>query len=111
MVGAVTLRDECRRCGEVLTRRHGVECSGAGVMLGAGHPDIDPAIGRSTVIDSVLNRYRNHWPEDTTAFEDVAEAIGKIYTTCRNFKQKDNGFWEDQTVAAHPPVPPPAQPP
>jgi hypothetical protein len=111
MLGSVTRHEACIKCGEVLTRKHAADCSGATVALAERYPGVQPPAGRTTMLDAVLNHHRNTKPQDSNAHSDVAAAVGLIYVECKGYQQQDNGFWVDPNRPDHMPVPRPPRPP
>ena len=87
-----------KACGAPVSRQHGVECSGAEALLvrRLGATAAAEALAHShghTVIDKVLNFYRNT-KAPPGVHRAIFEAISGIYTKCLGYQQQANGFWK-----------------
>jgi hypothetical protein len=94
MVGAVVRRDACRNnnCGQVLTRQHALECSGALDLLEPLRPPAHLARPNLNLLDNILNASRALTPPPHF-YATIARAIGLIYSRCLRFAQRPNGYW------------------
>ena len=95
-LGTIAKHDPCQKCGNALTRKHAVECSGGMELVRGSLPDIVDPNGRSTVLDSMLNFHRNARPDQTPAYDLITSAVALIYSLCKGWAQKDNGFWAEK---------------
>lgn len=107
-LGGVCRHQRCKKCndGTELSRKHGLECSGAIRLLEEKYArDFDPAAD-TTALDQVLNLYCFRTPHPRY-YEDMNAVIVRIMSQCLKMRQKDNGFWEDpDAVALAPPAGP-----
>jgi len=111
-LGAVTRHETCQNCGDTLTRAHAASCSGATTFLEEHHPEVPPAAhSRHTLIDAVLNNYRQQSPKDGPAHFNCARAIQLILEKCRGLRHQENGQWASddatqpsQTINTAPPA-------
>jgi hypothetical protein len=98
LLGGVLRHDTCVNCGQIATREHAVQCSGAFQLLEPlwehGLPLTRPEL---TILDNILNRDRNIVPTEHW-YRTLAQAVGLIYRNCLSFTQADTGYW-------HPPDP------
>ena len=94
-LGAVTRHETCHNCGGTLTRSHAADCSGATDLLTSLHPEVPPpAHSRHTLIDAVLNQYRQQASQDGPAHSNCAKAIQLILQKCRGLRQRQqDGRW------------------
>ena len=101
LIGGVCLHSRCKSCGEVLSRQHGLTCSGAeeclltefGSLL---HEDEYPHLN---ILDRLLNKYRSSPPTEHAEYwyESLEQAIAMVYRNCLGYQQADNGFWSDSS--------------
>jgi len=93
-LGAVTRHEKCSNCGGTLTRAHAAICSGAAAFLENLYPEVQPPVHpRHTLIDAVLNSYRQQSPKDGPAHFNCARAIQMILEKCRGLRHQENGMW------------------
>lgn len=97
-LGTVTRHESCIKCGDTLTRAHAADCSGATALLEELHPEVQrPAQPRLTLIDAVLNQYRQQSSQDGPAHSNCAKAITLILRNCRGLQQQqEDGRWVNQ---------------
>ena len=97
-LGIVTRHEVCCNCGETLTRAHAADCSGATALLRELHPEVSPpAQPRHTLIDAVLNHYRQQPSQDGPAHANCSTAIALILTKCRGLQLSlEDGRWLGQ---------------
>ena len=97
LIGAVARHQVCRGCegGEILSRDHAVECSGAKDRLVEVYVNhLDPN-SQLTCIDQLLNKFRKR-PPDHQFYRVLETVIGRIYERCLQWRQKENGFWVEE---------------
>jgi len=78
-LGRIAFHQDCQRCGESLSRKHAVICSGAEEFLDSKFPDIQVPASQ-TIIDAILNKFFNN--NVRTVFLDIFEAIQGIRKAC-----------------------------
>ena len=92
-LGAATRHQTCCNCGDILTRAHAADCSGATALLESIHPEVQqPSHQRHTLIDAVLNTYRQQPPQDGPAHSNCAKAIQLILQKCRGTRRRKMGL-------------------
>ena len=92
ITGGIVRHQPCAICNQQLSRKHAIECSGAGAMLlqNFEFPNYE---NNYNLIDQLLNKYADGKPAPLKVYNFIAEAIYMIYRKCLNFKQATNGFW------------------
>jgi hypothetical protein len=107
-LGNVCRHQRCKKCndGTELSRKHGLECSGALRLLEAKYARaFDPALD-IPALDQVLNRYARCAPH-SRFYEEMSSVVSRVMSQCLKMRQKDNGHWEDpDAVALAPPAGP-----
>ena len=98
ILGGICTHLRCKACGAPVSRQHGVECAGAEALLACrlGATAAAEALAHPqghTVIDKVLNFYRNT-KAPPGVHRAIFEAISGIYTKCLGYQQQPNGFWK-----------------
>jgi len=78
-LGRIAFHQKCQRCGESLSRKHAVICSGAEEFLESKFPDIEVPASQ-TIIDAILNKFFTK--NARTVYLDIYEAIQGIRKTC-----------------------------
>ena len=78
-LGRIAFHQQCQRCGDSLSRKHAVICSGAEDFLESKYSDIEVSASQ-TIIDAILNKF--FAKNDRTVYLDVFEAIQGIRKTC-----------------------------
>jgi hypothetical protein len=78
-LGRIAFHQDCQRCGESLSRKHAVICSGAEEFLDSKFPDIQVPASQ-TIIDAILNKFFNN--NVRTVFLEIFEAIQGIRKAC-----------------------------
>lgn len=78
-LGRIAFHQRCHHCGDSLSRKHAVICSGAEEFLESKFPEIEVPASQ-TIIDAILNKFFNK--NDRTVYLDVFEAIQGIRRTC-----------------------------
>lgn len=102
-LGLVCMHQVCRNCpgGNEVSRRHGLECSGALDYL-RGHfaylvreePGNGANMGpQKNYLDTILNQYRENGPASSEEYRVIHHAISMVYSQCLGYRMKDNGFW------------------
>jgi hypothetical protein len=93
LLGGVLRHDTCVNCGQIATREHAVQCSGAFQLLEPlwEHrlPLTRPEL---TILDIIMNRDRNIVPTEHW-YITLAQAVGLIYRNCLGITQADTGYW------------------
>ena len=97
MTGSVARHQTCAKCGDSLSRIHAVDCSGAKEELVKIYGSLPDSFGR-TIIDKLLNRFRNRQKSPKALYSNIANAIGMIYKDCLGFIQAPNGQWMDPSI-------------
>lgn len=78
-LGRIAFHQRCHRCGESLSRKHAVICSGAEEFLESKFPDVEVPASQ-TIIDAILNQ--SFTKNDENVYSNVFEAIQGIRRTC-----------------------------
>jgi hypothetical protein len=107
-LGNVCRHQLCKKCndGTELSRKHGLECSGALRLLEEKYAaDFDLARD-IPALDQVLNVYLFRTPHPLY-YAEMSSVVSRVMSQCLKMRQKDNGFWEDPEAAA---LAPPAGP-
>ena len=89
MVGAIARHQECKRCGEELSRQHAIICSGVEDQLVLRNPENSHV----NAIDYNISRIAEGEPEIKTRVE---EAITTILRVCLNIQVMDSGYWNHE---------------
>ena len=78
------------------SRKHALECSGALAFLQEKFPDegLDENHPTQTVLDQLLNKYRNSPPDQVPFYNYIHNAITLVYQKVLGFRQRENGYWE-----------------
>ena len=99
LTGAVCFHQECYRCGEELSRKHGIQCSGAENLLEKEFPGIrtEAMTENTNIITLLLNR--NKINKRYTFYEKITQAISRILEICRNINVTESGYWEPKDQA------------
>jgi hypothetical protein len=94
LLGGVAIHMPCLNCtgNNELSRKHAAVCSGAHAYLMQHYMDHYDPEGRGTILDQLLNKFRNVIP-DQGFYNHLANAISLIYSNCLGFQQQANGFW------------------
>jgi hypothetical protein len=94
-IGSVCQHQQCQKCGDELSREHGLECSGAAGMLHARFPDVQPTTEAPLIIDALLNHLDNKISEQSRKriCNSVAIAIEAILSECRGISIAKTGRW------------------
>ena len=87
--GMVARHQKCKRCGEDLSRKHAVSCSGALRKLRRKYTYNERDGEKRTIIDYLLNTRS----DDHDTIKDLYSAIKLIYKVCLKMRQKTNGFF------------------
>jgi hypothetical protein len=99
ILGNICTHQRCKQCSAVLSRKHGLECSGAiekleylDILENRQENDKPHLNALCYVLDKVKGR---SFRENKRLYVTCAEAIGLIYTKCLGYKRKKNGFYVD----------------
>jgi hypothetical protein len=93
-LGNVCRHQVCKRCGEVLTRKHGLECSGALATIERYFPNEFDINLETPALCQIMNKYLLK-PKNEQFYFNVSAIISKVMKECLLFRQKENGFWVD----------------
>jgi hypothetical protein len=95
MIGSVCQHQSCMKCGADLSRKHGIDCSGARDLLVEEFPNDQHVIEHEdNAISALLNNYCNDRQLNAGKYSKIALAIELIYQECRGMFQQENGFYK-----------------
>ena len=91
LTGGVAQHQECKRCGEIITRKHAIRCSGVGSFITNYFNYASRQYTNMNKLDSLINYYRLE--TNTTIYKIIFKCIQAIYVNCLGYQQKSNGFY------------------
>jgi len=89
----VTNHQVCKRCENVLSRDHAIDCLNLRESIMNIYPGFRlTGLNTASLLDHLLTLCYD--VEEVQVYENIAKLIQRIYVECLGYTQMDNGYWE-----------------
>ena len=98
LTGGVANHQTCEKCGNELTRKHSIICSGALITLQQQFPNLlrqrtMEQVQHMDEISYLLHHHHGVIAQSSFKIENCYQAIALIYEQCLGYQVKPNGYW------------------